>query len=193
MTRILIVILFGLTCCTSDNKQKSDVRDAGVNLTPDNDFMKFVSLLPIIKLPFETNCEKCCDHPKIDYENPLVQKFKPNGSAIVGLIKKTNDKVIILVTYPADVLVPSVKVYDLEGKKIGEMDFMTGYCGGDFEYYGQQFFRITPDLSFNWIDTSYYLKMDTVDYQVIDTTKIEITRKQFSVNEKGQVVENNAR
>lgn len=73
------------------------------------------------------------------------------------------------------------------------MNFMTGYCGGDFEYYGRQFFSITPDLLFNWIDTTYYLKMDTIDYHVTDTTKIEIKKKQFSVNEKGEVVENNAR
>jgi len=188
MTRIFILILLGLACCTSDKKQNAEIGQG--NSIPENDFIKFISLLPIIKLPYEINCEKCCDHPKMDYENPLIQKFRPEGSAIVGLVKKTDDKVILLVTYPADVLVPSIEVYDLEGKLTGKMDFMTGYCGGDFEYYGRQFFRITPDLSFSSIDTSYYLKMDTIDYHVIDTSKIEITRKDFSINEKGEVVEN---
>jgi hypothetical protein len=189
MTRILIVILLGLACCTGDKKQTSN---KVANSTVNNDFMKFVSLLPKLKLPFETNCEKCCSHPRMDYDTALIERFRPKGSAIVGLIEKTDDRVIILVTYPGDVLVPSVKVYDREGKLTGQMDFMTSYCGGDFEYYGRQFFRITSDLSFSNIDTSYYLKMDTVDYHVIDTTKIEITKKDFSINDKGEVVENNA-
>jgi hypothetical protein len=189
MTRILIIILLVLACCTGDKKQTTDIE---TNSTAGDDFIQFVSLLPKLKLPFEINCEKCCDHPKIDYENALIKKFTPRGSAIVGLIQKTNDKVIILVTYSGDLIFPSVKVYDLEGKLIGQMDFMTSYCGGDFEYYGSQFFRITSDISFNSIDTSYYLEMDTVEYRVIDTTKIEIAKKEFIINSKGEFVEKNA-
>lgn len=139
------------------------------------------------------NCERCCDHPKIDYDNKFVNKFTPAGWKIVGLIEKRSEKVVILFTYPADVIIPSVKVYDLGGRLTGGMDFMTNYCGGDFEYYGVQFFRINSDYSFSSIDTSYYLQMDTVDYHVIDTTKIEIATKEFTINSKGEVVENNAR
>lgn len=193
MTRILIVILLGLTYCTGDKKHNTDIVGAGANSTPDNDFMKFVSLLPTLELPFETNCEKCCKHPDIDYDNELINRFKPEGSSIVGLITKTKDKVVILVTYPADTILPSVKIYDLNGNLLGQMDFMTNYCGGDFEYYGIQSFKINSDFSFSTADTSYYLKMDTVDYHVIDTTKIEITKKDFMINNKGEIVENNAR
>ena len=189
MTRILIIFLLGLTCCTSDKTPTANIADVEENLTPDNGFMKFVSLLPKLKLPFETNCERCCDHPEIDYDNELIKQFRPEGSAIVGLIDKTSDKVIILVTYAGDIRVPSVKVYDLKGKLTGQMNFMTRYCGGDLEYYGQQFFSISSDGSFSSIDTSYYLKMDTVDYHVIDTTKIEITRRVFIINNKGEFVE----
>jgi len=155
--------------------------------------MKFVSLLPKLELPFEINCEKCCNHPQIDYDNELVKKFRPEGSGIVGLIQKTNDKVIILVTYPADMIIPSVKVYDLEGKLLGQKDFMTSYCGGDVDYYGSQFLKISAGMSFTTIDTSYYLERDTVEYHVMDTTKIEIATKEFVINNKGEFVENSAR
>ena len=170
MIRILIVILFVLTCCTGDKKQTVVTE---TNSMADNDFIKFVSLLPKLKLPFEVNCEKCCDHPKIDYDNELVKKFNPEGSAIVGLIEKTSDRVVILVTYSADMIIPSVKVYDLEGKLTGQMNFMTGYCGGDFEYYASQFFRVRSGLSFSSIDTSYYLKMDTVHFEVIARQRLK--------------------
>jgi len=193
MTKTLIIILLGLTCCTVDKKQALKSLDNEVISSPDNEFLKFISLLPKLNLPFETNCDKCCDHPAIDYDHELINKFRPQGSAIVGLVTKTKDKVVILVTYPADIRLPSIRVYDLNGNLTGEMNFLTNYCGGDFEYYGTQFFRINPDISFCSIDTSYYLKMDTIDYHVIDTIKIEITRKQFSINSKGEVIEDNAR
>ena len=162
-------------------------------MSADNEFIQYLNLLPTITLPFEPNCEKCCDHLKIDNDNELVKKFKPEGTAIVGLISRTNDRAIILVTYPADMIIPSLKVYDLKGNLTGDMTFMTNYCGGEPGFYSRQFFKIDKEISLSQIDTLYETTYDSLTYQTLDTVDIKVTTKNFKVNEKGKIVEDNAR
>lgn len=197
MRKILLAILLGLSCCTANKKENDATEKSGTSkpdtMMVDNEFTRYLDLLPIIPLPFETDCERCCDHPEIDYDNELVIKFKPELATVVGLISRTKNRSVILVTYPADVLVPSLKVYDANGKLTGDMTFMTSYCGGEPGYYGTQFFRIASDLKMSQIDTSYYMAFDTVSYQTLDTTKIEITKKEYKINNKGKIVEDTNR
>jgi hypothetical protein len=185
---LLLAFIVFLNCCTKANKEtRTSERQEISNV--DNEFDNYLDLLPRLNLPFETNCERCCDHPNGDYDNALINKFKPEGAAIVGLVDRTRNRAIILVTYPADMLIPSLKVYNLNGKLTGDMTFMTSYCGGEPGYYGKQFFRITSALSLIQIDSTYHLTIDSVDYHTIDTTKVEITRKDYKINDKGQIVE----
>jgi hypothetical protein len=155
----------------------------------DSAFNAYLDLLPIVTLPFETNCDRCCNHPDIDYDNQLISRFRPEGSAIVGLVGRTNDKAIILVTFAADMLVPSLKVYDLTGKLLGEQNFITNYCGGDSAYYGQQFLRINHNLTITQIDSLWHFALDSVDYHITDTTKIEVTKENYRIDDNGEIVE----
>ena len=192
MRKIILLILLGLSCCTVDKKE-NDTTDNKKDSVVENEFVKYLDLLPTLTLPFETNCEKCCDHLKIDYDNELINKFKPEGTAIVGLISRTEDKAIILVTYPADMIIPSLKVYDLKGNLTGDMTFMTDYCGGEPGFYSRQFFRIDRNLLLSQIDTLYETTFDSLTYHTLDTVDIKITTKNFKVNDKGKIVEDNAR
>jgi hypothetical protein len=107
---------------------------------------------------------------------------------LVGLIEKTNDWVVVLFTYPGDILVPSLIVYTMKGEILSKEDFLRYSCGGgDMGYYYKQYFRINPDLSIIQIDTTYFMKVDSVTYEDIDTTKIEINRTDFTINNKGEI------
>ena len=193
MIRILTIVLVGLCSCTSSNNKLDTIGNTNAEPTYDSDFMEFVSLLPQIELPFNTDCGKCCEHPEIDRDNQLIKKFIPEGSTVFGLIGRTSDKILILVTYPADTVLPVVVAYNFDGKITDKKEFMTSYCGGDFEYYGINYFSINKDLSFTSIDTSYILKMDTIDYHIIDTTRIDVVRKEFILNRNGEIIESNTR
>lgn len=200
MRNILLIACFGLWCCTTDKKEterekEKQIENAEIQevKTDDSEFSKYLDLIPNVELPFETNCERCCDHAQIDYDNEVIKRFRPEGTTIVGLVSRTKDRAIILVTYPADMIIPSLKVFDSNGKLTGDMTFMTSYCGGEPGYYGRQFFRINPDLTLSQIDTSYHMTVDSVDYHTLDTTKIEIVKKEYKVNNKGEIVEDNAR
>ena len=193
MRKILLLTFLGLSCCTTDKKETETTEKQEVS-SADNEFIKYLDLLPTLNLPFETNCERCCDHLKMDSDNELINKFKPEGTAIVGLVSRTENRAIILVTYPADMIIPSLKVYDLKGNLTGDMTFMTSYCGGEPGFYSRQFFRINKNTSVSQIDTLYETTFDSLTYHTLDTTDIKITRKDFKINEKGEiVVEDNAR
>ena len=192
MKELILLTLLGLCCCTPD-KKKPDTTDNQQISNVDNEFVQYLDLLPTVTLPFETNCEKCCDHLKVDYDNELINKFKPEGTAIVGLVSKTTDRAIILVTYPADMIIPSLKVYDLKGNLTGDMTFMTSYCGGEPGFYNKQFFRIDRNIAFSQIDTLIETTYDSITYHTLDTVDIKVTTKNFKVNEKGEIVEDNAR
>jgi hypothetical protein len=90
-------------------------------------------------------------------------------------------------------IIPSLKVYDLKGNLTGDMTFMTSYCGGEPGFYSRQFFRINTDISLSQIDTLYETTFDSLTYHTLDTTNIEISKKSFRINEKGEIVEDNAR
>jgi hypothetical protein len=192
MRKILLLTILGLGCCTADKKETKTTDEQEIT-SIESEFTKYLDLLPTLTLPFETNCEKCCDHLKIDYDHEIINKFKPEGAAIVGLVSRTENRAIILVTYPADMIIPSLKVYDLKGNLTGDMTFMTSYCGGEPGLYNKQFFRINSDISLSQIDTLYETTLDSVTYHTLDTTNIEITKKNFRINEKGEIVEDNAR
>jgi len=187
MKRLLpLLIVLVLSSCSTNNKQIESAHET----IEDNkeDFAKYLALLPSVRLLFESNCEVCCSHPQIDEENKLIQKFKPKGSSILGLVEQNENRAVILVTYAADIIFPSIKVYDMTGRLTGEVSFMTRYCGGEPGYYGRQYFKINQDLSFAEIDTSYYMTFDSTNYETIDTTKIEIKGAIYKVDKSGIIV-----
>lgn len=189
---LLALILLVFSCGKTENKESVQNNSAvSQKAATDPDFTRFLSLLPKVSLPFEATCDNCCVHPVVDYENELIKRFTPAGSRIVGLVRRNQENAVILVTYPADIVFPSIKVYDLTGKLLDEESLMTNYCGADFEFLGKQSFRINADYSITAIDTSYHFKMDTVSYEIIDTVKIDITEKKFMITEAGSIIENN--
>jgi hypothetical protein len=185
MKRLSCVFLLAFIACTSTKNE--DANRSIENASTTNDFQSFVAILPELQLPFEVNCEKCCQHAKVDDER--VQKFIPEGSALVGLLGKTSKHAILLVTYPADFRVPSVIVFDMEGNRVYERNFMTSYCGGDEDFYASQFLTINKDLKITTYDTVFNLKRDSIKYEVIDTTSVQIEIGNFLINNNGVVVQ----
>ena len=191
MKKILILItIVAFSSCKSGPKKYDDNKGNDlVQVNDENEFKKYISLIPLLELPYVTSCENCCNHSELDDNDPLIRKFKPEGSSIVGLIQKNDERIVLLVTYPADQLVPSVKVYDPNGRLSDEMNFMTNLCGEDFEFLNRSQFIISKDLTFQTFDTAYYFKLDTASLEIIDTISTEITIKAFCIDGSGKLIE----
>ena len=189
MKRAFILILMALTSCKQPAKETTRNETAPASTPSSDDFEKYVALLPKVSLPFDTNCEKCCQHPKLDNENWLISKLSSEGETIVGVIEKTSDRVVILSTLAADNIIPSVRVYNAKGELLGKKIFLTNYCGGEPGFYSTQYFRINPDISLTEIDTTYHMTFDSVTYVNTDTTKVDIERNNYTINDKGEITE----
>lgn len=99
-------------------------------------FKEYVDYIPLISLPKEISCDGDYNHPDLDYTADLMKKFNPKGAGVVGKLYQTDDRVGILYTYPADVLVPVFKQFDLNGtESTSYMFFASEDCSNDFEYF----------------------------------------------------------
>ncbi len=182
---IVFVSLIQLSCLP-EKKQQIELHSGPS--AKNEDFMKFVALLPPINLPFETTCATCCPPANIDVNDSLISQFTPPGTTILGLLENRHDRVVILMTAVADLTFPTVRVYDRHGVLIEEKNFMTNYCGRDVDYATSQYLKIDADMSFNSIDTVFYFEMDTIEYTIADTSRLEITYTQFKLDSAGKFI-----
>ncbi|MFN8287659.1 MAG: hypothetical protein U0V74_12930 [Chitinophagales bacterium] len=152
------------------------------------DFEKFAGSLPVIQLPYHTSCYECCKFSMVNLDSIAQAKYNPEGLYIYGKLGVLNGHTLVFGAYPSDINSPTLLVFDIEGKLIDEQYFLTDYCGGDFDFYGKQAIYIDKDYSVTERDTSYYFKMDTLNFEVTDTEKIEIKRMAYVVTQEGKIV-----
>ena len=110
-------------------------------------FEDYLQLIPQIDLPLSFICEKGFPIAKINYDYPIIRKFKPEGGTIIGKLYVDTDEVGIIYGYPADIFYPILTKWDLEGNKIGELRFFElGHCVSDAGYEATTKGTISNDL-----------------------------------------------
>ena len=180
MKPYLIFIVLAISC--TPKKMPDQVTTTQIS----NDFQDFVETLPIIRLPYEMYCEDCCGRLDYNYNDTRLQKYLPNGSSLIGVVFKNPHYIGILVSYPSDMIIPAVVIYDVSGRKIDEKSFLTHWCGRDVDLDGRQHFIIHDDATFSEIDTTYTFALDSTN-AIFDTLKTEISRKDFKVDNSGKL------
>jgi hypothetical protein len=190
---ILVAITIVMSCSSPRPESTSEAKPTEINkketVPLDKDFDNFVAMLPEIALPLHIRCEDCCHHPEFEREHPLVKKYIPEGANTIGLFFKNEKHVGVLATYAADLLIPSVVIYDRRGKILSQRNFMTSYCGRDYDFVGLQHLVVNADNTLNAIDTTYTLKLDSLTAEIIDTLETEVVRKDFFIHASGEIVE----
>jgi len=192
---VLISITFLISCTNSsnkikDNQIKTDTIDNKLEKnTLENDFQGFISLLPQIDLPYLTYCLDCCEHPEIDFSNKLFEKYLPEGSYPVGIVSNGDNFVSILVTYPGDMMIPTIVIYDLNGKIIDEKHFMTKFCGREYDSSYVQYLVIYENLNIREIESVFYLEIDSLTNEITDTINLELSETDYLINKNGKIIE----
>jgi hypothetical protein len=153
----------------------------------ESEFQKLCKTLPKVNLPYSVYCVDCCSQPKLTDRQSDIIAYLPEGSTFVGVIESNNNYISLLVTYPADWIIPAVIVLTKDGNLIDEKVFLGGYCGNDYGYIGKQYFFISENIELLEIDTAYYVRYNEETYDIIDTTKIEIQNKKFSIGKNGKI------
>lgn len=91
-------------------------------------------------------CGSGFDIPELNYQNGIIERYKPDGATIIGLLYHSKNEAAILYTYPADIAFPIISVVDKTGQEIREVRlFELNNCADDAGYSAVTWGTITQD------------------------------------------------
>ena len=87
-------------------------------------FLNFIDQIENLKIGYSINCNERFKHQDIENE------FIPDGASLLGKLKSFDGHHFIIFTYPADIRLPILEVYDDNGlKKLEKQLFDYSACG----------------------------------------------------------------
>jgi hypothetical protein len=93
-------------------------------LNKDSSFYYFAQNIPIIDSNFTLSSKKEFNH--LDVQSMFI----PEGAGLIGRLKPIDNYEFIIYSYPADVRLPILEVYNIKGEKVNEaLLYNYGYCG----------------------------------------------------------------
>ena len=190
--RIFWVVLFVLflSCNTSSVEKQPIQEEDSLTIEMENQiiqnedslfFMKMISVLPDIKLPYSMWCGiESYQYPNAeDLGSDIVKLVPEPSSVIVGKLPINNDKVYVLYGLVGDIIYPVLSIYDKNGNRIDSSYLHISYCYGDCEVIMSTATTISKDFSIYMTDTAQYFNCIENDegYEQIKDSVIVKTRK----------------
>lgn len=150
-------------------------------------FSKYLERIESVSLPFSASCFDFTDFESTaKYTDLIDTAYASEWEIPFRKINTNGNYKIVIYLSPADIYVPILRTYDLNGKKISEFQFFSN-CGGEPGFRERQFIKINSDLQIIKKDTIWKWDLDQ-NYNEIDSTmKIEVIETILSVNENGKI------
>ena len=129
LTLVIVVILVG--CFNSRCSLETGVEECYAAVVPDNStllnidtsFYYFAQNIPILDSNFKLSSNEDFNHIGIQ------SKFIPEGAGLIGRLKPIDNYEFIIYSYPADVRLPILEIYNFRGEKVNEaLLYNYGYC-----------------------------------------------------------------
>lgn len=130
----LFTIAFIITLLLSCDTNNTRINE---RITPKTDFQQYVDSIPTLDLPYEFSSSD----EMIHFDNPKSQV--PEGAMLMGKLPSLDNVHLIIYSYPADIRLPVLEVYDNDGKKRSETPLLKYNCLLDLNW--QSSFVITED------------------------------------------------
>ena len=111
MKTVIIVLFISGIIWSCGNKDSGEE----VNNLTKTPFEQFVDSMPLIRLPFELSTSDEIQHVNLNSEHI------PEGAALVGKLQSKNGTHFIIYSYPADIRLPILEIYNSTGEKINEI------------------------------------------------------------------------
>ena len=143
---ILVGVLFA--CGNQTTQQKKVINEE----TP---FQQFVNSVPLITLPFGLSSNEAINHLTID--SPVI----PEGAALIGKLPSQDSRHLLIYSYPADIRLPILELYDSNGTKLKEVNLFnygacpvtsSGFSSFQLDDYARIFLETACDLYDSRID-----------------------------------------
>lgn len=112
-----------------------------------NPFLAYLASLPSLKLPYHFMCVDEFSDQFVKVADSTHHTFIPSGANVIGVLEQTNDHVVIIYCYSADLILPVAEKYDLWGKRMSERKlFELGNCFSEPDYTATTSGVVTEDL-----------------------------------------------
>lgn len=113
----------------------------------DSAFIAFVDSIPIVRLKnFELNSDQDFEH--VD----LKSKFIPEGAALIGRLIPLKRHEFIIYSYPADIRLPILEVYNANGEKVNQRELFQ-YDSCPLELGGHHNVKLSEDFTQLYLET----------------------------------------
>ena len=190
-------VFFTLTSCQLWDKPldtQAKIEEVERVEIPDSDFMRYVSTLKMIKLPFKHATDeesKYGKFPKLSmgYDVDLFNQFKHEGAIRpLGILFKTQKFVGIIDLSEAEWdFIPVLTVYDLYGKVI-DQSYIYEVTGDDMGYSAREYLTIEADTQFTVVDSVKTWKLNADETDVVaGSQKTEFRTRKFTITESGKI------
>jgi len=199
---ITIILTFLLISCLNRNNQNnqeiddpkiSDISDIieinEISKSIDGRFEEFLSALEPLVLPHQFECYDFNDQD-------LLEKLSETKDTIYSekwdipykriIINEQFESAIFL--SPADIYIPVLKTFNLNGDLISELQLMTS-CGQEPGFFSRQFVTIEPSLEIIRIDSTWRCEVNNQGIEDKSTEKLEVTTERFKINKVGEIIE----
>jgi hypothetical protein len=123
---LTLIVITGFACCCVESskiienptKEIASVRLDTVDVViPNTKFTNFVFSIPVFEIGFTMSSDQA--HKVLSIESEYI----PEGASLIGRLPSNEKQHLILYTYPADIQLPILEVYDYYGVKIGKFNF----------------------------------------------------------------------
>ncbi|MDR0367658.1 MAG: hypothetical protein LBH82_00780 [Bacteroidales bacterium] len=164
---ILLLIL-----CSSCNMSsvKSVETEKQIVQKKDSLFIRMISVVPKLKLPYTLSCgieDGILPFPYLQVEDlgEFAMEIFPENSIIVGKLPVDNDRIYILYGLPGDIIYPYLNIYDKNGVKTDSLYLHRSYCTADDSETVTNVTTINKDFSITLTDTIKHIHY--IDNEII--------------------------
>lgn len=114
-------------CSSDDSEITLENTNVSSLLNVDSSFFYFAQTIPILESNFTLSNKEEFNHLGIQ------SKYIPEGAGLIGKLKPINNYEFIIYSYPADLRLPILEVYNFKGEKVNErVLYNFEYCSSDF-------------------------------------------------------------
>jgi hypothetical protein len=202
MKRAFVLFLIILSGCNNQGKtvnekdsQTKESNTSGIKLNNNQSidtittFDNYIGLMPSLMIPVKITCDdQPYPIPDLYNNRSYGRMFRPEGAAIIGKLRTTNKYVAIIYAYPADISLPILETYTLEGVKLDQLQlFNLSSCVTDFNdtIETNSSFLIFENFDIKIIDSIFNTTTHT-DGNIVRTFK-QTNVKKYMIDDSGMI------
>lgn len=184
MIKLKIISFAILTLAISCSQRSKNLNNK--NIEPK--FSNYLQKIEPLELPYQAGCIEFIDFDNMTKNSALIDTtYSLNWEIPFKRIKTEKNFEIVIYLMPADIFIPIVKTFDLNGNEISKLMIFSN-CDGEPGFRERQFFTIHKDFQIIKTDSVWTWELDNDHNEIKSTEKINVTKSYYSIENNGLIL-----